>query len=291
MIKDFEENALGPRPVPLPAEYEACVPGALPSGQMAFVSGLQEKFVRNFAKDLASRLEMPVAAELTATQPLSSSAFVQSCEDGGCLLVLGAEPVRGQALIAISAGLVAYLVRVVLGAPPSADGPRAATEIELHILSEIFESLARELSTAWKDVGIGFCWRSTGASEASAGPDPMLVFEYRMDLDGALETFRIAVPAFLARLAALQSASATAEEAPAAVRELILGAVRRANVGVEAVLAGSTLRMGDLLAMEPGHVVMLFQAAGSPVECRINGKPKFRGEWIRHGNHQALVLL
>ena len=105
------------------------------------------------------------------------------------------------------------------------------------------------------------------------------------------ETFRIAVPAFLARLAALQSASATAEEAPAPVREMILGALRRANVSVEAVLSGSTLRMGDLLAMEPGHVLMLAQPAGSPLECRINGKPKFRGEWIRHGNRQALELL
>ena len=291
MIKDFEKNALGPRPVPLPAEYEACVPGALPSGQMAFVTRLQERFVRNFAEDLASRLEVPVTAELTAAQPLSSSAFVQFCEEGGCLLVLAAEPVRGQALMAISAGLVAYLVRVLLGAPPSPDNPRAVTEIELHILSEIFESLARELSSAWKDVGIGFRWRSTGAREAAPAPDPMLVFECRMDLDGAREMFRIAVPAFLARLVALQSAPATAEEAPAAVRELILGAVRRANVSVEAVLAGSTLRMGDLLAMEPGHVVKLFQPAGSPVECRINGKPKFRGEWIRNGNHQALVLL
>jgi len=82
-----------------------------------------------------------------------------------------------------------------------------------------------------------------------------------------------------------------AEDAPAPARETILRALRRASVSVEAVLSGSTLRMGDLLAMEPGHVLMLAQPAGSPLECRINGKPKFRGEWINRGNRQTLELL
>ena len=56
---DSTENTPGPRPVPPAAEYEACAPGALPSGQMAFVRAIQEKFLRGFAEQLADRLETP----------------------------------------------------------------------------------------------------------------------------------------------------------------------------------------------------------------------------------------
>lgn len=289
---ESEESNLGPRLVPPPAEYDACAPGALPSGQMAFVRAIQEKFLRAFAQELGSRLETTVDAQIVAAQTLSSSVFLQSGDEGGCLLTLDAEPVRCQAFIALSAGLVAYLLRVLLGAPPTPEeGSHTVTEIELHILREIFEALARELTAAWKPSGIAFRWTSTGAREAAAGQGAMLVFDCRLDVDNVPQTLRVAAPAFLARLAALQSAPARAEEAPAPVRDMILHALRRASVNVEAVLSGSTLRMGDLLAMEPGHVLMLAQPAGSPLECRINGKPKFRGEWISRGNRQTLELL
>jgi flagellar motor switch protein FliM len=289
---DSPNNARSPQTVQPPSEYEACDPGALPAGQMAFVRALQEKFIGAFSESLADRLETQVSGKLAGVQPLSRSAFLRSVEDGGCLLTLSAEPVRGQALIALSPGLVAYLLRVLLGAPASSVSEhRTVTDIELYILQETFELFARELTNAWKATGIAFRRLPAGAREAAAWQGTMLVFECHLDFGDAQETFRVAAPAFLARLAALQFISVAVEESPAPVREMILNSLRGANVNVEAVLPGSTLKMGDLLAMEPGHVLMLGQPAGAPVECRISGKPKFRGEWISHGNHQALLLL
>ncbi|SPE23322.1 hypothetical protein SBA3_1010037 [Candidatus Sulfopaludibacter sp. SbA3] len=288
---DPDNESPGPQPVPPPAEYEACAPGALPSVQMAFVRTMQEKFLSSFAGELAGRLEIPVSAQLAAIETISSGAFLQSIENGGCLLTLDSEPVRGQAYFSLSAGLVAYLLRVLLGSPSTPEEQRSVTEIELHILGETFQMLTGELSAAWQAAGICFRWTSTGASANAPIEVTLLAFECSVDLDGTVQTFRVAVPGFLVRMAALQSVPATAEEAPAAVRETILGALRRASVNVEAVLAGSTLRMGDLLAIEPGHVLMLAQPAGSPVECHINGKPKFRGEWIRRGHRRAVELL
>jgi flagellar motor switch protein FliM len=289
---DSRDNAPGPQPVQPPSEYEACDPGALPSGQLAYVRTIQEKFLGAFAANLADRLETQVSGELTAVHSLSRSAFLQSVEDGGCLVMLSAEPVRGQALIALSPGLVAYLLRILLGAPPSSGSEyRTVTEIELYILQEIFESFAIELTNAWKSTGIAFRRASTGARETAVWQGTMLVFECRLDFDDAQETFCVAAPAFLGRLAAVQLTTVVAEESPAPVREMILRALRGAKVNVEAVLTGSTLRMGDLLAMEPGHILMLTQSVGSPVDCRISGKPKFRGEWIDHGNCRALLLV
>src|SRR5580658_3819850 len=247
---DSQDNAPEPQAAQPPSEYEACDPGALPSGQMACVRTIQERFAGTFAASLADRLETQVSGKLIGVRSLSRSAFLQSVEDGGCLVTLSAEPVRGQALIALSPGLVAYLLRILLGAPPSASIEyRTVTEIELYILQEIFESFAVELTNAWKATGIAFRRASAGARETAGAQGAMLVFECRLDFDEAQETFRVAAPAFLARLAALQLTTEAPEESPAPVREMILRTLRGGNVNVEAVLTGSTLRMGDLLAM------------------------------------------
>jgi len=289
---DYPENAGGPPPVPPNSEYEACAPGSFPPGQMALVRAIQEKFLSAFAEDLSDRLETQVNAQLDAAKPLSRSAFLRAVESGGCLITLNAEPVHSQALIAFSPGLVAFLLGLLLGAPPSSgNDQRPVTEIELYILREIFELLAHQLTNAWKPAGIAFGLTPAGDTEANAWRGTMLVFECRLSFGDVQETFHVAAPAFLARLAASQLDTTVVEESPAHVRQMIFNALRGGKVTVESVLPGSTLRMGDLLTMEPGHILMLAQPAGSPAECRISGKPKYRGEWISHGARQALLLL
>ena len=96
----------------------------------------------------------------------SRGAFVQSVEEGGCLIALDAEPVRGQALVAFSPGLMARLLQNLLGAPPNSEtAARPVTEIEMHILGEIFESFGAKMNAAWKPTGIAFRRNSAGPSE------------------------------------------------------------------------------------------------------------------------------
>ena len=289
---DSKENTPGPPPAPPLDECQAWIPGALPSAQMDLVRAMQERFLSAFAEELAARLDASVTARLASTQPLSGTAFLESVETGGCLLTLDAEPVRGQLFVQVAPGLVAYLLRMLLGGgPAAAPVPRAVTEIELHILREIFELLAREMTAAWKPAGVAFRYASPNAPEITPAHGSMIVFDFSLDLDEAQQTFRIAIPAFLVRMAALQCAPAAAVETPGPVREMIFNALCGAKVNVEVLLSGSTIRMGDLHAMESGQILMLAQPAGAPVECHIGGKPKFHGEWMDHGDSQALLLL
>jgi flagellar motor switch protein FliM len=289
---DSTENTPGPETAAPPAAYEECAPGALPAAQMAMVRAIQEKCVTAFAEDLGSRLDTQLTAALGPAQSLSANAFADAVETGGCLMGLDAEPIRGQALIAFSAGLVGRMLGSLLGAPPDSNlQARPLTEIEQHILGEIFGSLVEQLSAAWQAAGIRFKWTSTGVGDVIVAPGSMLVFECQLSFAEFQESLRIAVPAFLARLAAIHSAPAAAEQPPGPGREMIFNSLRRAHVTVEAVLSGSSLGMQDLLAMETGHVLVLGQAAGAPVDCLIGGKLKFRGECLAQSNRRALLLL
>jgi len=106
------------------------------------------------------------------------------------------------------------------------------------------------------------------------------------------ETLRVAVPVLAIRLAALQNEQKAAAEVAGetAARTALLEAVGGATLEVEAYLGGSAIRLGDLAAMQAGQILMLTQPAGSQLDCVVNGKTKFRGEWIALGDRHGLQV-
>lgn len=106
------------------------------------------------------------------------------------------------------------------------------------------------------------------------------------------ETFRVAVPVLAVRLAALQNDQQAAAEVAGetAARIALLDSIGGATVAVEAYLGGSAIRLGDLAAMQAGQILVLTQPAGSQLDGVVNGKMKFRGEWIALGDRHGLQV-
>jgi flagellar motor switch protein FliM len=119
-----------------------------------------------------------------------------------------------------------------------------------------------------------------------------LVLNCSLNIQEADETFRVAVPVLAVRLAALQNEQRAAAEVAGetAVRNALLEAMGGATLEVEAFLGGSAIRLGDLAAMQPGQILVLTQPAGSQLDCVVNGKTKFRGEWIALGDGHGLQV-
>jgi flagellar motor switch protein FliM len=212
-----------------------------------------------------------------------------------CRVVLDMDGGRGQAFLGLSAGLASRTLGVLLEIPAEAPIPPrdAVTEIELHVMRRFFDILIEQLKRAWEPSRMGFTARPTfGGTErpAEATEDTLLVMTCTVKFAGGEEILRLAVPALLVRLVALQREQEAALTPAVAPHPGVFDSVRQAAVDVEAVLAGSSVRMADLLAMESGQILMLGQTVGAPVECRINGKIKFRGELIQTGVRRAMQV-
>jgi len=286
----------GPREVPRPA-YDACAPGLLPADRVVFVESIHSQFLQGLSQALSSYLEITVTANPDGIEQTPASLFLEACESDSCLIPLDLHPIRGGAWIALGNGFVFRVLDVLLGARPGAvTGARSGlTDIERHVLRELFQLFVTSLNEAWSPIGLGFHIEA-GAS----GPEPAS----SADSDGAImllkgavkvgeseETIRVAIPVLSVRLALLQQEQA-AGQAPTgtAARGGLLDALGGATLQLEAVLCGSTLRMSDLGAMQPGQILMLGQPAGSALDCLVNGKAKFRGEWITQGDRPALQI-
>jgi flagellar motor switch protein FliM len=249
--------------------------------------------------ELSEVLQTPVTASLNEARKVAFSAMLDKAEAGGCMIALDLAPLRGYVLLDFPPALLLRVLDILLASPPDAvAGSRGSvTEIELHILREFFDIFIKSLRGAWENVyPIELKLLSTGIEETrqavSAGVDEIaLATGASLSIGDVKATFDIAIPGFLARLAEAHSRDRISRaSSPAPVQENLLAALGRATVQVEAVLQGASVRMGDLVAMRQGQILLLGTSPGSPFDCLINGKPQFKGEMVATGNRQGFQI-
>jgi len=274
------------------AAYDLCPPGILTAGQLAFAESIHRAFVQALARRLSACLEAPVSTRLAGVEQKSFAEFLNSRAGGACLIPLHAGARGGCAFVELSAGFVHRALGILIGTPDNAVAPeRAISGIEQHILQECFDSVVLALREAWAAHHMDFEPLPAAESqrlEPAAPEGSAVVVNALVTLGGSAESLRLAVPALLVRLAAMETHVPAA--APATSCPLHLDALRSATVQVEAIVGGASLRMRDLLALEPGQVVTLGPPANCSVEFVINGLPKFRGELVANGRNQAFQI-
>lgn len=289
-------GASGPRIVAKPApEYDTCAPDLLPVDQVAFVEGIDNHFLQAFSKAMSDYLDAPCSAASGGIDQVPASTFLDAGRSDACLITLDLSPVRGQAWIGLGKGMVSRVLDVLLGAKlGSTPADRSGiTDIERHVLRELFDILVNALNASWSKTGLAFAISpgNPSADLSAAADGTTLVLKCLVRIGEAEESFRIAIPVLLVRLAVLQSEQTEGVASFATgARADLLEALSSASLQLEAVLSGSTLRMSDLAAMQKGQILVLAQPAGSALDCLVNGKPKFRGEWITQGDRPALQI-
>ena len=282
----------------LPPAYDVCNPDRLPAERVAFVDGILQQFLQTFGELLTVYLDMPVEGIPAGVDQLPVANFLEASANDACIVTLDLAPMRGHAWVGISTGFLFRVLDILLGAPPAA-APAARntiTEIERHVLREFFHTLLTTLANAWKPSGISLTMASIdNAEEVCKTVDPdgtMLILNCRMKFQEAEETFRVAVPVLAVRLAALQNELSAAGQAAVetATRSSRLDVIGGATLQLEAILGGASIRLGDLAAMQSGQILVLTLPAGTQLDCLVNGKAKFRGDWIVDGDRRALQV-
>jgi len=278
--------------------YDVCNPDRLPADRITFVDAIHQQFLQSFGPALSEYLDTPVRTAPAGIDQIPVAKFFADGSEDACAIALELESTRGQAWVGLSGKLVFRILDILLGAPqPPTPAARATiTEIERHVLREFFDLLVTRLVAAWAPSGISLRMGpidTTDQVRQAAGVEgTALVLNCSVQIQEESAAFRVAVPVLAVRLAAQQNEQKAAAEVAGetAARTALLETVGAAILDVEASLSGSSIRLGDLAAMQVGQILVLTQPAGSQLDCSVNGKTKFRGEWIALGDRHGLQV-
>jgi flagellar motor switch protein FliM len=258
---------------------------------------IHKTFLESLQSKLAAALGCNTRTAFIRAEQSFLARYLTDADPGIHKVVLSLEPLAGCAILRFSSELLYRALDIVLASPADAALTRgeSVTEIEFHLLRSFFRVFEEVLKETWRSIPGVALTPLPGLSEENFrayGESYALAMKSTLDIDEVTGEFDVVIPAFLARLAAGLSAPgqnetiASSEKAQAR----IAAALGLAKVELDAVLSNLTIRIGDLVELVPGQILLTEKGVESGFECHVNQRPRFKGELVSAGDRYGFQL-
>ena len=273
---------------------------ALPEPLRKGWASIFEAFARSASINLSAYFRSSLSLRHAETVQLPFGRLRQGEAVPSCWATAQVDGTARKLLAQIPLPFVFRMVEILLGGKPVASNPinREPTEIEKQLIGVLFQRFLQDLDNAFKELtGLRAQFHRV-ETEASAGQltapaDSVIVGRFEITLGGEPGQFTLIVPEEVSRhvLDILQKPSMPVEvPVDTAAQRPILELLMPANVYVEAWLEGASMRVGDLLNLREGQVIVLDRATDHSVTCTINGDPGFAGQIVSTGKKRAFLV-
>ncbi len=209
----------------------------------------------------------------------------------GVAVSFGNEDTTGL-IVADNRDLLVLLLNVLGG---SSEGPenRELTLIEVDLAMLIFESMASSFGNAW--VGMeALNFELAGLEEEPcrsrmfAAKDEVLISGLRVQLGDETSVLQLVLERDKTR--ALLGVEAPTDTEMTSGRTITQETISGLEVTISAELGKTKIDMSDLVAIEPGDILLLEQAVNEPMNVLANGSPIFQAWPGKRATRQALRI-
>lgn len=271
----------------------------LARGSMPTLEVINTRIARKLEKQLSDLLRKPVEATCAPCQTTRLAEFMPTLPMPSSLNLVRLRPLQGTVLIVPSQRLVLKCVDCFFGGKGVVGEdiqPRELTAVEQRLVARVLERFLSAFHEGWKPVieltadVIGHEQNPHFAAIANSG-DRVLVHEFTVTLCDESATLQLVMPR--AMLEPVAEALNTAPRNDAGERdEAWSRALRRrfrdAPLEIGSTLTQTTLRLGDVLALQPGDVVPVEMP--DEIVLAAAGTPLFRGRAGSARNRNAIEV-
>lgn len=285
--------------VPVPFDFRHS--NRLPNSQLSLIRVLHESFIRILSSSLSLYLRSFVSGNVVSVEQLSYGDFSEGMQSPTCIMYLSMLPYEGYATVEVNHALIAPILDYVLGGNGkiNTELDREITEIEKSMLDGFFRIIPRELSEAWKSVvSITFAFDSLETepqlSNRIARSEAVVAIAMELRIGDKVGTVNLAIPSITLKMLRHKfDQQSTTRKTGSSETEAVIkqGLSDGLNVDIDCAVAGSGIRLKDLLNLQTGHLLNLGIPCDNRATLLVNGVAKFKGEIIALEAHkQALVI-
>ena len=285
--------------------YDFKRPERVSKDQMRSLEQLHEGFGRNFGASLSGFLRTIIEVKVASIEQLTYAEFIQGLPNPTSFNLLGCQPLEGQMCLEISPLIIYPIIDRLLGGS-SAElfiPQRALTQIEQRLVSKITDRAMAALSEAWANVApIQFSLEDTESNPQLVQIVPpnevVVVVGFELKMGARAGTMSLCIPFNVIESVVEKLASQSWNQYKRgksgrgydAMRRRMAGKLHRAPLRATALLAETTITLGDLMAMAPGDIVTTRKPASSPVVLAVEDRKKFIAHLGQHKGHRALKV-
>lgn len=275
-------------------------PDRIAKSQLRAIHLLHENFVRNLVASLSAYLRTYVIVNLVSVEQLSYAEFLECLPSPTCTASLGLRPYDGSAVLEINSTLIFPILEMLLGGNGKNLTPiqREITEIEQNLLEGLFRIIIHDLKEAWKGVtNIDFTLESVETDpqflQVLSPSEAVVAIAIEVRIGESIGMMNIAMPSIIIKMMRQrfdQQWSVRKTESTDVEQSRILELIRPSRLAFDARIEGPMLRMEDLIHLEEGDVLSFDYPVDRPIDCRVNGKLKFRGRILSSGQKLAFQI-
>ncbi|HVO57213.1 MAG TPA: FliM/FliN family flagellar motor switch protein [Dongiaceae bacterium] len=260
------------------------------------VTSLHESLARRLSDSLGASLRVAMEIVLVSAEQFTYGEFLARVPDLTYIASLRVMPIDANAVLQTDLTLVFPMVDLILGGSGGdVVEARELTEIETQIFESVVRVIARDLQTTWAPVlplDIQFDQRHLQAQAQSLmlTQEKILTLNFEVRLPEVRGPLSIAFPAVVANalLRKLSVKWSYSERTPSRdmrrrLRERLLDS--RFSADLSLPLCPLTIR--ELLAIQPGKVLILPKRATEPIYFNVAGVPYFSAFPVREGSQRG----
>jgi flagellar motor switch protein FliM len=264
------------------------------------VRGLERYFEsagKLLSATIGDKLRLDTRCDCVAVEQLRFGSWLEHLPGPVAIYVVQMEPFRLPVLFTASTSLLYGAVdRILGGSGKVTKVPKDFTAAEHTVaealvgpcLDRICESLAEVVKLKWSFTN-RFC--NPSMAQILPSQDVVLSVYFQAAGDFLLGDLRLVIPfVSLEPLLDRFGRDSVTRLEPGSMRETLGTTVRDMPIDVSVELGGSSIRLRQLMELQPGDVIPLAVRVGEPATVPVMGKPKFTAHIGRIGNRFGVQL-
>ncbi len=267
--------------------YDFKRPERVSKDQMRALETLHEGFSRNFGASLSGFLRTIVEVKVANIEQLTFGEFIQSLPNPTSFNLLTCHPIEGQMCLEISPLIIYPIIDRLLGGSNAElfIPQRPLTQIEQRLVSKITDRAMGALSEAWANVTpIEFELTETESNPQLVQIVPpnevVVVVAFELKMGGRAGTMSLCIPfnviePVMDKLASQGWNAYKHGRSDDDLKHKVAEKLNRARLTSTALLAETSITVGDLLNMSPGDLITTDKASSSPIVLAVGGKKKY----------------
>ncbi len=273
--------------------------GRLRKEQLHSISQLHESFARNLSHSLGAYLRAKFEVALVSVEQLAYREFLARVPDLTYYGSFRLDPAGDHGVLQIDLSLAFPVVELLLGGRGQAPAAtRDVSEIEALILEGVGQIICHELQTVWQPLGMVFAFEQrqpvTQMLRIMPAQEKTLALSFEVTMPDSHGMLNIAFPAVVSSALLRKLSTEWVYERPrlasaqqGSIRKRILESTVELELGTPAV----SVRLSDLLRLQPGFVLPLRRHADEPATLRLGGRDYWMARPVRCGSHQRAAQL
>jgi flagellar motor switch protein FliM len=282
--------------------YDFKRPERVSKDQMRALEALHEGFGRNFGAAISGYLRTIIEVSVAHIEQLTYSEFIHSLPNPTCFNLLKAEQLDGQLCLEISPLIIYPIVDRLLGGSNAElfIPQRPLTQIEQRLVQRITDRATHHLSEAWSNLTpVTFRVEDFESNPQLVQIVPpnetVVVIGFELKMGNRAGTMSLCIPynviePIMGMLAAQNWFSYQRKGSQDDHLRKLTKNVSNAPVQIRAFLAQTTIRLNDLLSMQPGDLITTDKECSRDVLIQVEGKNKLLAQIGQFKGNRAVRI-